>query len=162
MLAFRGNNYVNIAEVTRLLQAFTERWHKTGRLIAGSVNDIRYGCNEVVFQTAITVLSVAKSYSNRGGNHRHRQGTKKRWYLYYIDEEGNFRTRRINALEVLYYRGKIVHRYQIVCPKCKGLSIAFVRSLKGDIECPHCRETIELDNLDDEDIDIFYGEDDDA
>jgi hypothetical protein len=36
---------------------------------------------------AITVVSVAKSYSNRG-NHVHRQGTKKRWYLYYIDEDG--------------------------------------------------------------------------
>lgn len=100
----------------------------------------------MVFQTAITVLSVAKSYSNRG-NHRHRQGTKKRWYLYFIDDEGNFRTRRINALEALYYRGKKVHRYKIACPECGGVSIAFVRTLDGDANCPHCGETIALDDL---------------
>lgn len=63
----------------------------------------------------ITVVSVAKSYSNRG-NHQHRQGTKKRGYLYFIDEDGNFRTRRINALEALYYRGKKAHRYRVICP----------------------------------------------
>ena len=103
----------------------------------------------MVFQTAITVLSVAKSYSNRG-NHRHRQGTKKRWYLYFIDEEGNFRTRRINALEALYYRGKKVHRYKIACPYCYGESIAFVKTLDGDANCPHCGETIALDDLDED------------
>jgi hypothetical protein len=54
----------------------------------------------------ITVVSVAKSYSNCGGNHVDRQGTKKRWYLYYIDEDGKFRTRRINALEAFHYKGK--------------------------------------------------------
>ncbi len=106
---------------------------------------------------AITVLSVAKSYSNRG-NHVHRRGTKKRWYLYFIDEEGNFRTRRINALEALYYKGKKVHRYRIACPECYGESIAFVRSLKGDIDCPHCGGMIELDDLDDEDIDELDDE----
>ena len=77
----------------------------------------------------ITVVSVAKSYSNRG-NHVHRAGTKKRWYLYYIDEDGKFRTKRINALEALYYRGKKTHRYRVVCPECGGLSLALVRSLK--------------------------------
>jgi hypothetical protein len=112
----------------------------------------------VVFDTAITVLSVAKSYSNRG-NHRHRQGTKKRWYLYYIDEEGNFRTRRINALEALYYRGKKVHRYKITCPECGGLSIALIKSLKGEAECPHCGEMIELEDLDDEDVGELDDED---
>jgi hypothetical protein len=55
----------------------------------------------VVFAVAITVVSVAKSYSNRG-NYVQRPGTKKRWYLYYIDEDGKFRTRRINALEALH------------------------------------------------------------
>jgi len=130
----------------------------TSRYIAGHAHRVCDGCNEVVFDTAIIVLSVAKSYSNRG-NHRHRQGTKKRWYLYYIDEDGTFKTRRINALEALYYRGKKVHRYKIACPYCYGEVIAFVRSLKGDIECPHCGEMIELDDLDDEDVGELDDED---
>ena len=102
----------------------------------------------------ITVVSVAKSYSNRG-NHVHRQGTKKRWYLYYIDEDGKFRTRRINALEALYYRGKKTHRYRVVCPECGGPSLVFVRSLKDDYNCPYCDSNISLDDLDDEAIDAM-------
>jgi hypothetical protein len=108
----------------------------------------------VVFGTAITVLSVAKSYSNRG-NHRHRPGTKKRWYLYYIDEDGTFKTRRINALEALYYKGKKVHRYRIICPYCDGPSLLHSRSLKGEAECPYCSEMIDLEDLDDDSVDVF-------
>ena len=108
----------------------------------------------MVFQTAITVVSVAKSYSNRG-NHVHRQGTKKRGYLYYIDEDGKFKTRRINALEALYYRGKKTHRYKVVCPECGGPSLVFAKSLKDDCECPYCDSNISLYDLDDEAIDAM-------
>ena len=107
----------------------------------------------------ITVVSVAKSYSNRG-NHVHRPGTKKRWYLYFIDEDGKFKTKRINALEALYYRGKKTHRYRVVCPECGGLSLALVRSLKEDVDCPYCEYSISLDDLDDEAIDVMSEDDD--
>lgn len=131
----------------------------TGRYKALCVHSIRNVCDEVVFDTAITVLSVAKSYSNRG-NHVHRRGTKKRWYLYYIDEDGKFKTKRINALEALYYRGKKTHRYRVVCPECGGLSLALVRSLKDDYNCPYCDCIISLDDLDDDDVDVI-GDDND-
>ena len=103
-------------------------------LLAEAAHRVGDVCDEVVFQMPITVVSVAKSYSNRG-NHVHRQGTKKRWYLYYIDEDGKFRTRRINALEALYYRGKKTHRYRVVCPECGGPSLVFAKSLKDGCEC---------------------------
>lgn len=112
-----------------------ERWHITGRYKAGRVHSVRDVCNEVVFAMAITILYAAKSYSNRG-NHVHRQGTKKRWYIYFIDEDGKFRTRRINALEALHYRGKKIHRYKIVCPECGGLLLALVKSLKVTTSAP--------------------------
>ena len=118
-------------------------------LLAEAAHRVGDVCDEVVFQMPITVVSVAKSYSNRG-NHVHRQGTKKRWYLYYIDEDGRFRTKRINALEALLYKGLKSHRYRVVCPECGGLSVAFVKSLKGDQNCPHCDCIISLDDLDDE------------
>ncbi|MGI0040296.1 MAG: hypothetical protein ACREAO_10785 [Nitrososphaera sp.] len=116
-------------------------------------------CDEVVFAMAITVVSVAKSYSNRG-NHVHRQGTKKRWYLYYIDGDGKFRTKRINALEALLYKGLKSHRYRVVCPECEAPLVAFVRSVKEDVECPQCGCSIILDELDDEAIDALPEEDD--
>jgi hypothetical protein len=86
---------------------------------------------------AITVVSVAKSYPDRG-NPQHRPGTKKRWYLYYIDEDGKFRTKRINALEALLYKGLKTHRYRVVCPECEASLVAFVRSLKSEVGCPYC------------------------
>jgi hypothetical protein len=128
-------------------------------LLAETAHRVGDVCDEVVFQTPITVVSVAKSYSNRGGNHVHRPGTKKRWYLYYIDEDGKFRTRRINTLEALVYKGLKTHRYRIVCPECIAPLVAFVRSLKGDVECPNCEYMIPLDDLDDEDIDVLSEED---
>jgi hypothetical protein len=131
----------------------------TGRYKAEIAHRVGDVCDEVVFSVTITVVSVAKSYSNRGGNHVHRPGTKKRWYLYYIDEDGKFRTRRINALEALYYRGKKTHRYKIVCPECGGLSLAFVKSLKDDVECPSCSSLIVLDDLDDEAIETIDEDD---
>jgi ribosomal protein S27E len=108
------------------------------------------------------VVSVAKSYSNRG-NHRHRQRTKKHWYLYYIDDEGDgkFHTARINALEALYYRGKKRHRYKFACPECGGLSLAYVKSLKEEVECAQCGNTVSLDDLDDESIDAHIDDADD-
>jgi hypothetical protein len=126
----------------------------TGRYKAGNVHSVCNVCDEVVFSVAITVVSVAKSYSNRG-NHVHRQGTKKRWYLYYIDEDGKFKTRRINTLEALYYKGKKTHRYRVVCPECSGLSLVFGKSLKEDVECPYCECSISLDDLDDEVVDAL-------
>ena len=54
-------------------------------LLAEAAHRIGNLCDEVVFAAAITVVSVAESYSNRGSNHVHRQGTEKRWYLWYSD-----------------------------------------------------------------------------
>jgi len=121
------------------------------------VYSVRDVCDEVVFAVAITVVLVAKSYSNRG-NHVHRQGTKKRWYLNYIDEDGKFRTRRINAPEALLYKGLKTHRYRIVCPECEAPLVAFVRSLEGDVECPYCDCSISPDDLDDEAIETVDEE----
>ncbi|MGI0038187.1 MAG: hypothetical protein ACREAO_00080, partial [Nitrososphaera sp.] len=78
-----------------------------------------------------------------------------RWYLYYIDEDGKFRTRRINAFEAFHYKGKKTHRYRVVCPECGGLSLVIVKSLKGNQNCPHCDCIISLDDLDDDVVDAI-------
>jgi hypothetical protein len=98
----------------------------------------------------ITVISVAKSYSHRG-SHRHRQGTKKHHYLYYLDhEDGKFKSKRISPLEALYYRTQKRHRYRFACSQCGGISIALVKSLKEDVECPYCHTMVSLEVLTDE------------
>jgi len=85
----------------------------------------------------IHVISVSKSYSHRG-NHRHKSGTKKQWQLYYIDEEGKLKTKRINFLQALYYKTQKKHRYKFVCENCGSQFIAVVKSYKKKIECPYC------------------------
>ncbi len=79
----------------------------------------------------IHVISVSKSYSHRG-NHKHKSGTKKRWHLYYIDEEGKLRTKRINFLQAIYYKTQKKHRYKAICQDCGSQFIVIVR-LSGNI-----------------------------
>lgn len=84
------------------------------------------------------VISVSKSYSHRG-NHRHRTGTKKHWYVYYF-EDGKFSTKRISALEVPYYKAQKRHRYRYICMDCGSLLVGLVTSRNKDVICPYCSE----------------------
>lgn len=85
----------------------------------------------------IAVISVSKAYSHRG-NHRHRKGTKKHWYVYYIDEEGKLRTKKVSFLEALFYKNIKLHRYKRYCQECGRVFLAFLKSKKQPVECPYC------------------------
>jgi len=85
----------------------------------------------------IHVISVAKSYSHRG-NHKHRSTTKKYWYLYYVAEEGNFKSKRINSIEVLYYKTQKRKRIKYICTECGNFFMGLVKSSKEQIDCPVC------------------------
>jgi len=65
----------------------------------------------------LAVISVSKSYIHRG-NHRHKRGTKKHWHLYYIDDDGQFKTRGISYVEAAYYKTRRKHRYRYLCTNC--------------------------------------------
>jgi ssDNA-binding Zn-finger/Zn-ribbon topoisomerase 1 len=96
----------------------------------------------------ITVISVAKSYSNRG-NHRHRQRTKKHWYLYYIDHEDlKFKSKRIGTIEALFYMPQKHRPYGYTCPDCGASLTAYVKSLKEEVECPYCHFITNMEALD--------------
>lgn len=86
-----------------------------------------------------TVISVSKAYSHRG-NHKHREDTKKYWYVYYLNEYGKMASKRVNTLQALYYKTKVKHRYKFICDDCGNLIIGLVKSLKSEIECPYCNE----------------------
>ncbi|NDB33629.1 MAG: hypothetical protein EB150_10370 [Nitrososphaeria archaeon] len=85
----------------------------------------------------IHVISVSKSYIHRG-NHRHRHGTKKHWHMYYVDDDGKFKTKRISSLEAVYYKALKLHRYRYICINCGFKFIALVKSHKDAVECPYC------------------------
>jgi len=60
------------------------------------------------------------------------RGNRIHWYVYYYDDEGNFRKKRINIVEVPYYGSLIRRRKSFLCPWC-GTKF---RSLRP--ECPSC------------------------
>ena len=92
------------------------------------------------------VVSVSKTYIHRG-NHRHKSDTKKHWFIYYYDDEGNFRTERVNSLQAMYYKAHKWHRLKFVCIVCGEESVGIVKSENEILPCPN---GCEIDDDDEE------------
>jgi lipopolysaccharide biosynthesis regulator YciM len=60
------------------------------------------------------------------------RGARKHWYVYFYDDEGKFRKKRIRAVEVPYYGSLIRRRKSFECKACGHK----FRSL--DQKCPKC------------------------
>ena len=85
------------------------------------------------------IVSVSKTYVHRG-NHKHKSTTKKKWHIYYYDEEGNFKTQRVGTIQAMYYRTQKRKRIKYVCTECLEQFVGLVKSTKEKIECPYCYE----------------------
>ena len=83
------------------------------------------------------IVSVSKTYIHRG-NHRHKSDTKKHWFVYYYDEEGNFCNERVNFLQAIYYKTQKRHRIKFMCAQCGELFLGLVRTKKEIPDCPNC------------------------
>ena len=83
------------------------------------------------------VVSVSKTYKHRG-LHRHRESTKKYWHIYYYDEEGNFRTSRVNWIQAMYYKTQKRKRLKFICLECGNLFFGIVKSENEELDCPYC------------------------
>ena len=82
------------------------------------------------------IVSVSKTYNHRG-YHKHKSKTKKRWFIYYY-EDGEFRTKKVNFLQALYYMTQKRHRLRRVCLNCGNMWIYFVKSRREKLKCPNC------------------------
>lgn len=60
------------------------------------------------------------------------RGNKKHWYVYYYDDDGKFKKKKITVLEVPYYGSLIRRRKSYVCPSCGNK----FRALES--KCPKC------------------------
>ena len=60
------------------------------------------------------------------------RGEKKHWYVYFYDDDGKFRKRRITAVQVPYYGSLIRRRKSYVCSSCHTK----FRSFRDT--CPKC------------------------
>jgi len=83
------------------------------------------------------IVSVSKTYIHRG-NHKHKSNTKKRWHIYYYDEDWNFKTKRVNTFQALYYKTQKRKRIKYFCTECCNFFMALVKSSKDEVDCPVC------------------------
>lgn len=96
------------------------------------------------------IVSVSKTYIHRG-NHIHKSQTKKRWHIYYYDEEGKFKTEKVNFLQALYYKTQKRHRIRGVCQNCGQTWLFFVKSRREKLKCPNGCEMDEDNDSGEED-----------
>jgi hypothetical protein len=97
------------------------------------------------------ILEVSKRYSHRGRGIRHRSGTKRQWYVFYLNEEGNFRAKRIHSIQVPYYKSKICKRITCICGNCEERYLVYVKhaSEVHSLQCPNRCEIPSLLTTDD-------------
>ena len=86
------------------------------------------------------VISVSKRwYHPRSEVRQHgKNGAKKRWYVFYFDEEGKFRSKRIHWSQVLWYKSQKCHKRRLICLQCEQVFIGYVRSDDQEVACPYC------------------------
>ncbi len=70
----------------------------------------------------MTIVGVSRprtsgSALTKGGKKTYR-GKRKHWYVYFYDDEGRFRKKKINPIEVPYYGSLIRRRKTYLCPAC--------------------------------------------
>lgn len=85
------------------------------------------------------VISVSKRwYHPRSEVRQHgKNGAKKRWFVFYLDE-GRFRSKRIHWYEVWWYKSQKHYKARLICSDCDREFIGYIRSVDQEVECPYC------------------------
>lgn len=86
------------------------------------------------------VISVSKRwYHTRSEVRQHgKNGAKKRWFVFFLDEEGRFRSKRIHWSQVWYYKAQRHSKRRLICTECDRMFIGYVKSDKQEVMCPYC------------------------
>ena len=86
------------------------------------------------------IISVSKRwYHSRSEVRQHgKNGAKKRWFVFYFDEEGIFRTKRIQWYQVGWFKLQKRHKRRFICIQCGRTLIAYVHNSTQVLECPYC------------------------
>ena len=71
------------------------------------------------------------SFVTKSGKKAYR-GKRKHWYVYFYDDQGKFRKKRINQIEVPYYGSLIRRRKTYQCSSCG------TKFRSTDRLCPKC------------------------
>ena len=79
----------------------------------------------------VSRVRTSGSFVTKAGKKQYR-GQRKHWYMYYYDDEGKFRKKKINPLQVPYYGSLIRRRKSFLCESCG------YRFRSATPSCPRC------------------------
>jgi len=70
----------------------------------------------------VTIVGVSKARTSgsaltKKGKVAYR-GKKKHWYVYFYDDDGKFKKKKVSVVEVPYYGSLIRRRKSYLCPSC--------------------------------------------
>ena len=71
------------------------------------------------------------SFVTKQGKKSYR-GNRRHWYVYFYDDEGKFRKKKISPVQVPYYGSLIRRRRSYLCSNCG------VRFRSANSTCPEC------------------------
>jgi len=89
------------------------------------------------------VISIAKRYNHarthyKDPRNRGIKGAKPVLGIYFINEEGKLRFRKISRLLVPHYRNQLWKRRTCYCTQCGSKFIALVKKNLDELTCPYC------------------------
>jgi len=87
-------------------------------------------------QIGLEVVGVSRprtsgSFKTKKGKKAYR-GSRKHWYVYFYDDDGKFRKKKISSVQVPYYGSLIRRRKSYLCAKCGN------RFRSAAPTCPKC------------------------
>ena len=71
---------------------------------------------------------------NKGGKR-----AKKYYFLYYYDQNGVFRSKRVSRFEAFFRKYQKKKRIKFICSTCNRSYLAYNQK-KKDISCPYCED----------------------
>ena len=85
----------------------------------------------IIKRVIIVSVSYKKYHKTLG------KRAKRHPFLYYYDENGVFRSKRITRIEAFFRKYQKKKRFKFTCPSCNRVFKA-VNQKKKDIRCPYC------------------------
>ena len=91
------------------------------------------------------VISIAKRYNHARTHYadpRNRgiKGAKPVLGIYFINDEGKLRFRKISRLMIPYYRTRLWKRRRFYCLECGSKFVDLIKKETDEVTCPYCLE----------------------
>jgi len=80
---------------------------------------------------------IITGVSNKKYHKKYSERAKRHPFLYYYDENGVFRSKRISKIEAFFRKFQKKKRFRFVCGQC-GRAFQAFNQKKNEVKCPYC------------------------